>query len=38
MTNPALEEALASFDTIEKTYVAALQKKGLVFAERGSHE
>ena len=38
MTNPALEEALASFDTIEKTYVAALQKKGLVFAERVSHE
>ena len=38
MTNPALEEALASFDTIEKTYVAALQKKGLKFAERGSHE
>ncbi|MGN0078885.1 MAG: radical SAM protein [Coriobacteriales bacterium] len=38
MTNPALEEALASFDAIEKTYVAALQKKGLKFAERGSHE
>ncbi|MGN0072748.1 MAG: radical SAM protein [Coriobacteriales bacterium] len=38
MTNPALEEALASFDNIEKTYVSALEAKGLVFAERGSHE
>lgn len=38
MGNAALEEALASFDNVEKTYVSALEKKGLVFAERGSHE
>ena len=38
MENAALEEALASFDNVEKAYVSALEKKGLVFAERGSHE
>jgi pyruvate formate-lyase activating enzyme-like uncharacterized protein len=36
--NPALAQALDSFDEVERSYVSALEKKGLRFAERGSHE
>lgn len=38
MSNAALEEALASFDEVERTYVSALEKKGLKFAPRAAHE
>lgn len=37
MRNKSLDKALTSFDAVEKRYVKALEDKGLVFAECGSH-
>ena len=38
MSNEALDAALAEYEAVGARYVAALEEKGLVFAEEGAGE